>query len=150
MEQEAGKSPRAHYTIMEKAVMIILINMLSKFLNCSKSLKPQWTVHITSQLQWLKPISNSSEASCFHKKSAGFSSCCCLASALHPINQHHPQTAAEFNKAWNSTSSLTDGQILHPVLSEDRDAGIVLRGMLSRSAAGTQSPAAFGFLPVCP
>lgn len=41
MDQGAGKSLRAHYTIMEKAVMIILINMLSKFLNCSKSLKPQ-------------------------------------------------------------------------------------------------------------
>lgn len=41
MEQEVGKSPCAHYTIIEEAVMIILINILSKFLNCSKSLKLQ-------------------------------------------------------------------------------------------------------------
>lgn len=81
------------------------------------------------------------------KNQLGFSSCCCLASALHPIKWQHPQTTAEFNKAWNSTSSLAKGQILH---SEHRDAETACRGMLPRFAAGVQSPAALDVLPVCP
>lgn len=95
--------------------MIILINVLSKFLNCLKSLKPQWTVHITSQLQWLKLIYRLIWSQLFSWESAGFSSCCCLVSAQHPIKCHQPQRTAELNKAWNSSSLLANGQILHPV-----------------------------------
>lgn len=102
--------------------MIILINVLSKFLNCLKSLKPQWTVHITSQLQWLKLIYRLIWSQLFSSESAGFSSCCCLVSAQHPIKCHQPQRTAEFNKAWNSTSLLANGQILHPAPAAGRDA----------------------------
>lgn len=105
--------------------MIILINVLSKFLNCLKSLKPQWTVHITSQLQWLKLIYRLIWSQLFSSESAGFSSCCCLVSAQHPIKCHRPQRTAEFNKAWNSSSLLANGQILHPVPAAGRDAGMI-------------------------
>lgn len=107
-----------NYTIMVKTVMIILINVLSKFLNCLKSLKPQWTVHITSQLQWLKLIYQLIWSQLFSSKSAGFSSSCCLVCALHPIKCHHPQRTVGFNKAWSSTSLLVNGQILCPLHAE--------------------------------
>lgn len=134
-----------NYTIMVKTVMIILINVLSKFLNCLKSLKPQWTVHITSQLQWLKLIYRLIWSQLFSWESAGFSSCCCLVSAQHPIKCHQPQRTAELNKAWNSSSLLANGQILHPV-----QAGMRGWYVPQEQCPDSQSPTAFGFLPVCP
>lgn len=136
-----------NYTIMVKTVMIILINVLSKFLNCLKSLKPQWTVHITSQLQWLKLIYQLIWSQLFSSKSAGFSSSCCLVCALHPIKCHHPQRTVGFNKAWNSTSLLVNGQILCPMCSACR----AVRWCFSQEWwPGTLSLTALQLLPACP
>lgn len=84
------------------------------------------------------------------KYQLGFSSCCCLASALHPVKWHYPQTTAAFDKAWNSTGSLAKGRILHSVHSQHREAETARRGTLPPFAAGTQTLAAFDVLPVCP